>query len=262
MYPKLIEIGDFYLPTYGLLVAAAFLVALAVTTRLARKAGLSEEKVLNLALGCAFAGLLGAKLTMFLFDWEYYSRHPGEVFSIATLQAMGVYQGGIVLAIVVGWWMMRRYGLPVPRTMDVFAPGLALGHGVGRLGCFAAGCCWGIECDRPWAVTFMNLDSNRMVGVPIGVPLHPAQLYEAAAETAIFFVLYRFFQRSPQPGAVFGLYLVLYSAVRFVVEFYRNHEQSLKLGLSNTQWISLAMLALGALVLMRRSSQPRTAVVS
>jgi phosphatidylglycerol:prolipoprotein diacylglycerol transferase len=156
---------------------------------------------------------------------------------------------------------MRKTRLPLWRTADVFAPGIALGHGIGRLGCFSAGCCWGVECHLPWAVTFRNPVAHDLVGVPLGLPLHPTQLYEAFSEFAIFAILYRQFGKSHRQGAMIGLYLMLYSVVRFIVEFFRNHEQGNLWGtpLDTSQWISMGLCALGAWCLFRpegRSEAP------
>ncbi|MEO8659861.1 MAG: prolipoprotein diacylglyceryl transferase [Bryobacteraceae bacterium] len=258
MFPKLIEIGGFFLPTYGALVATAFLVGLWVTVRLGKANGVSGEVLTNLAVYCALAGILGAKLAIFVFDFGYYREHPEEIFTMSTLQAGGVFQGGLVLAVLVAWWLMRRDKLPGLATADLFAPGIAIGHGIGRLGCFAAGCCWGAACDRPWAVTFTNPDANRLVGVPLGIPLHPSQLYESAAEFVIFAVLWRAIHRPHRQGSVIGLYLVLYSTVRFLVEFVRAHEQTLKFGLSNTQWISMMLCGVG-IWLMARTARLQSA---
>ena len=87
MFPKLIDSGGFFLPTYGLLVALGFLLGLYLTTRLARTVGLDTERVNNVAIYCALAGLVGAKLFMFLFDWQLYLRDPGQIFTVETLQA-------------------------------------------------------------------------------------------------------------------------------------------------------------------------------
>jgi prolipoprotein diacylglyceryl transferase len=154
MYPKLISIGSFFIPTYGVLVALGFLAGLMVTMRLASRAGLSAEKVTNLAVYCAIAGVVGAKLFMFLFDFSYYAQNPGEIFTLSTLQAAGVFHGGFIAALIVAALYMRQQKLPVLQTMDIFAPGVAIGQAIGRLGCFAAGCCWGRECDLPWGVRF------------------------------------------------------------------------------------------------------------
>jgi phosphatidylglycerol---prolipoprotein diacylglyceryl transferase len=261
MLPKLIDTGDFFLPTYGVLVAIAFLVAIWVTGKLAAKAGLKQDTITNLAIYCALAGIVGAKLLMFMFNWRDYAENPGDIFSFSTLQAAGVYQGGLIVAVLFAVVYMRRNGLPGLLTCDVFAPGLALGHAIGRLGCFAAGCCWGTSCDRSWAVTFTNPAANELTGVPLHVPLHPSQLYESGMEFLIFGLLYRQFHKPHRDGAIIGSYLVLYSIVRFIVEFFRNHEQGLIAGLSLTQWISLATLAAGLWLLLRpgRQSQLRYA---
>jgi phosphatidylglycerol:prolipoprotein diacylglycerol transferase len=251
VFPKLIHIGSFYLPTYGVMVALGFLAGLTVTTKLARRSGLDGEKITNLAVYCALAGLLGAKLLMFLFDWRTFLSDPGQIFSLSTLQAAGVFQGGLVLAFVTAFLYMRHNGLPWLKTLDAFAPGIAIGHAIGRIGCFMAGCCWGKECSLPWAVRFTNPDAAELTGVPLNTPLHPSQLYEMATEALLFAFLY---WRSGKPhaaGKIMGLYLVLSSAARFVIEFTRFHEQGLYWGLSLTQWIAIAVAFAGAMLLAR-----------
>src|SRR5580704_9958752 len=141
LLPKLFSIGSFYLPTYGVLVAIGFLIGLTITVRLAKRSGLDGELITNLAVYCALAGLLGAKILMILFDWRIFSSDPGQIFSLSTLQAAGVFQGGLVLAFVTAYFYMRHSRLPWLQTLDAFAPGVAIGHAIGRIGCFAAGCC-------------------------------------------------------------------------------------------------------------------------
>jgi phosphatidylglycerol:prolipoprotein diacylglycerol transferase len=247
VFPKIFQIGDFFLPAYGVLVALGVLAGLKVSTTLAQRKGVDPEKISNLVVLCALAGLAGAKVAMILFDWEsHYSKNLGDIFSMATLQAAGVFQGGLVLAIVFAWWYLRKHKMPFLETADLLAPGIAIGHGIGRIGCFAAGCCWGGRCDRPWAVTFTNPEAADLTGVPLGVPLHPSQLYEAFAEFVIFGLLWQRAGWKLGPGAQIGFYLVTYSAVRFGVEFVRSHAQGLVAGLSLTQWMSAGFVALGA----------------
>jgi phosphatidylglycerol:prolipoprotein diacylglycerol transferase len=253
--PKLITVGSFFLPTYGLLTALAFLLALWITVRLGKRTGLDGERVTNLAIYCALAGMAGAKLAMFFFDWSYYTAHPRELFSITTLQAAGVFQGGLALAILTAFLYTRHFHMPGLVTADAFAPGIALGHAIGRLGCFSAGCCWGRRTSVPWAVTFTNPDAYSMFGTPIGIPLHPTQLYECFAELCVFALLLWRFRKAHRPGDIIGLYLIVSSILRFWIEFYRFHEQSLVAGLSITQWISLVLIVAGALVLLARPRQ-------
>ena len=246
MFPKLISIGSFYIPTYGVLVALGFLTGLTVTMRLARRAGLPAEKMTNLALYCAIAGIIGAKLFMFLFDIRDYIRDPGQIFTMETLQAAGVFHGGFIAALLLAAFYIRKQKLPVLRVMDNFAPGVAVGQAIGRLGCFAAGCCWGRACYLPWGVRFR---SDFAAPVPLNTPLHPVQLYESAADLLIFFYLYRRATQRHPAGQVIGLYLVLYSTARFIIEFYRVHEQSLVGPFSLTQWLAIGLFGLGLAIL-------------
>src|ERR1051326_8765871 len=166
MLPKLIQIGTFYIPTYGVLVAAAFLAALAIASKLGRARGLNKDALMNLGIYCALAGIVGAKLLMLALD-PYYRKNPAEILTLSTLQSAGIWYGGFIAALVFAFFYMRSQHLPFLKTSDVFAPGLAIGHSIGRLGCFAAGCCYGKPTHLPWAVTFTNPDANQIVGTPL-----------------------------------------------------------------------------------------------
>jgi phosphatidylglycerol:prolipoprotein diacylglycerol transferase len=182
MFPRLFTIGDFFtLHTYGLMVATALLVGIYTAGRFAPRIGVDPDKVWNLGIYMALAGLLGAKLFLVFSEWGYYSNHVGEIFSTAILHAGGVWHGGLLLAIAVGAWYTWRHKLAFAALGDVYAPGISLGHAFGRLGCFSAGCCWGTATDAAWAVTFTDPYSHKIVGVPLGIALHPTQLYEAGA---------------------------------------------------------------------------------
>lgn len=243
MYPEIFHIS--FLHSYGFLVAVAFLVALWLVGKLARESGLNPEHATDLGLSVGIAAIVGAKLLLFVVDPPHSF---GEFFSLSTLQAGGVFYGGLIAALAVAFWYMRRYGLPPLRTADAFAPAIALGHGIGRLGCFAAGCCWGTPSTLPWAVVFTDPEAQRITGVPLGVALHPTQIYEALAEFAICLILLWRFRRPHGAGSLISLYVVLYAGARFLVEFVRNHEQTNPFGgpLDTSQWISLCLAALGA----------------
>ena len=265
MFPEVFHIGTFFLPTYGLLVAIAFLTALAITSRLAVKAGLNQESVMNLGIYCALAGIVGAKVLMIVLD-PAIRNNWSEIFSLSTLQAAGIFYGGFFAALATAFLYMRRKHLPALKTADVFAPGLAIGHGIGRLGCFSAGCCWGVPTRLPWAVTFTNPRARELVGVPLGVSLHPTQLYESLGELFIFAALYGLFLRPHRDGSVVSLYLVLYGMLRFLVEFVRFHDlQSNPVTgpFSTEQWISLALVAAGSCYwLFARNRQAITTIPS
>lgn len=229
--------------------------------RLARRSGLNAELVMNLAVYVALGGLAGAKVLMIIYDWHNFTL--SQFFSLSTLQSAGVFQGGLILAFVVAILYMHYNKLPFLKTLDAFAPGVALGHSIGRLGCFSAGCCWGKETHLPWAVTFHNPDAWAITGVPLEVPLHPSQLYEFGTEAILFGFLYWRFNRAHEPGKIMGLYLVFASIARFMIEFTRAPEETPPFGLpfSPAQWICVATALAGIVMLTWpgwRSKVPRT----
>ena len=250
MFPKLITIGSFVLPTYGVLVVSGLIAGLFFASRLGEREGMKRDDVYNLGIYLALAGILGSKLALLFQERDYYYRNPGQLFSMSTLQSGGVFYGGLILAILVGLWYTRRNHLPFLKTSDAFAPGIA----IGRLGCFSGGCCWGLPTTLPWGVTFTDPYSHDVVGVPLGVALHPTQLYESGAEFFIFLFLYSQYRKKQFDGQMLGWYLVLYSTARFLVEFLRHHDaEAMLLGpISDAQWISLVLIGIGAWLLWLR----------
>jgi phosphatidylglycerol---prolipoprotein diacylglyceryl transferase len=260
LYPKLFTIGWFTVSTYGVLVASGLVTGLLVAAHFSKREGLSTDDIYNLGVYMALAGIVGSKAALIIQDWETYWHDPRQLFSVSLLQSGGIFYGGLILAIVAGVWYTRRRQIPFLKAADAFAPGIAIGHGLGRLGCFSAGCCWGLPTSLPWAVTFTNPYSNQTVGVPLNVPLHPTQLYEAVAEFAIFFFLYTQYRKKLFDGQILGWYLVLYCTARFLVEFLRSHEVDAVLwqgGPSAAQGVSLLLVGAGAYLLwLRPHAQP------
>jgi phosphatidylglycerol---prolipoprotein diacylglyceryl transferase len=257
MYPKLFEIGPITLYTYGVLLAAAYLLGLKLAMVRAKARGLDANRVLDLGIYIIISALVGAKLLLLVTDFRTFRANPAELVTLA--RSGGVFYGGLILAVTVALWYIRRVGLPLWTTCDVFAPGIALGHVVGRFGCLFAGCCYGKPTTRPWGITFTDPFASSNVGTPLGVPLHPTQLYEAGAELLILGVLL-FSERKgrPFPGRTFWLYMLLYAISRFIIEFYRGDERGTFLMFSTSQFISilLAPLAVVMLVYLGRSGQP------
>jgi phosphatidylglycerol---prolipoprotein diacylglyceryl transferase len=253
MYPELFRIGNFPINTYGVLLALAFLGALLIAARLASRDGLARERIYDLGLWMLLAGLLGSKVLM-LWTEPSYRENPWHLLSLDFLRSGGVFYGGFIGAVVTGYFLIRRYGLPWWKTADAFAPGIALGLSIGRQGCFAAGCCWGKPTTLPWGVRFSEL-GHEITGVPLDAHLHPTQLYESFAALLIFFFLLWLHRRRRFDGQVILLFAVLYGAVRFLIEFLRDDPRgdiaglTTLTGLSTSQMISL-VLGLGALVLL------------
>jgi len=257
MYPRLFELGPITLYTYGVLLAAAYLVGLKLAMVRAKARGLDANRVLDLGIYIIISALVGAKLLLLVTDFRTFRADPRELLTLA--RSGGVFYGGLILAVTVALWYIRRVGLPLWTTCDVFAPGIALGHVVGRFGCFFAGCCYGKPTTKPWGITFTDPFAQSNVGTPLGVPLHPTQLYEAGAELLILiFLLVSERKGRPFPGRTFWLYMLLYAISRFIIEFFRGDERGTVFMFSTSQFISLllAPLAVAMLVYLSRAKTP------
>jgi phosphatidylglycerol:prolipoprotein diacylglycerol transferase len=212
------------------------------------------------------SSLVGSKLLM-LFTEPEYRDQPLQLFSLDFLRSGGVFYGGLIGAIFAGYFLMRRYKLPWWKTADACAPGIAIGNFFGRQGCFAAGCCWGKPTNLPWGVKFSAL-GHEITGVPIGVPLHPTQLYESFAMLIVFFFLLWLHKRRYFNGQVILFYALLYSVARFTIEFFRDDPRgdlfglTTATGLSTSQMISIVVCAVSLALLIvrwRRASDMRSA---
>jgi phosphatidylglycerol:prolipoprotein diacylglycerol transferase len=241
-------IGPLTLHTYGALLAVAFLAGLWIAHREAKRTGLDAARITDMAVYVLIGGLVGARLLLLLVDWRHYVENPRDIWTL--LQSGGVFYGGLLGALPVAWWYARRHKLDGWRTADVLAPGVVLGQSIGRLGCFAAGCCWGRACDLPWAVTFKDPYVARQVGTPIDLPLHPTQLYESLATAVIFLLVLWIARHKKFHGQVALAYVTLYAAARFGIEFFRGDAaRGVVFGgaLSTSQFIALLMVAGAAL---------------
>lgn len=262
MYPEIIRIGSFPINTYGVFLALAFLCAILITVRLARRDGLPSEKIYDLSLWMLLAALVGSKVLM-LFTEPEYRDHPLQLLSLDFLRSGGVFYGGLLGAVLAGYLLMKRYQLPWWKTADACAPGIAIGNFFGRQGCFAAGCCWGKPTTLPWGVKFTEL-GHEITGVPTDTYLHPTQLYESFAMLLVFVFLLWVHKRKRFNGQVILAYALLYSIIRFAIEFVRDDPRGDVLGLTTLTGLSTSQLisivvglsALIVLIVRRRRSNP------
>jgi len=257
MHPILIKIGPVTIHSYGFMMAVGVALALWFMYRQAKNQGIDANRLLDGAFYIILVSLFGAKLILFLGDISRYTRNIKELFWIA--RSGGVFQGGLVFGIVFGLWYLRRRRLPTWKVADIVAPALALGHGFGRIGCFLAGCCYGTECALPWGVTFHNAYANQLTGVTLNQPLHPVQLYEAGLNFLNFLILTLILKKKTFDGQVFPLYVVNYSVIRYITEFFRGDHPdraflfrgtSPLLTMSYPQFFCILGLAIGLLLFM------------
>ena len=261
MYPELFRIGSFPVNTYGVFLAIAFLCAILVTAKLAERDGLPRDRVYDLCLWMLLAGLVGSKILM-LFTEPEYRANPLQLISLDFLRSGGVFYGGLLGAVAAGYFLMKRYKLPWWKTADACAPGIAIGNFFGRQGCFAAGCCWGKPTTLPWGVQFSEA-GHEITGVPIDAHLHPTQLYESFAMLLVFLFLLWLHKRRRFSGQVVLIYALLYSVIRFSIEFVRDDPRgdifglTTLTGLSTSQMISIVIGLSALIVLLIRSKKNR-----
>ena len=249
MFPELFSIGPVTVYTYGVLLAASYLLGLRLAMWRGKSWGLDANRVLDLGIYIIISALVGAKLLLLIVDFDQFVRSPAELLSLA--RSGGVFYGGLILAVVVAFWYMWRHKLPFWTTCDVFAPGIALGHVTGRLGCLAAGCCYGKPATVAWAITFRSPAAAANVGTPLGIPLHPTQLYEAGAELLILLLLLATERKGkPFAGRTFWAYMFLYAVSRYIIENYRGDPRGMVFGISTSQFISLILAPLSVLMLV------------
>jgi phosphatidylglycerol:prolipoprotein diacylglycerol transferase len=260
MYPRLFTIpafdllgrhlGPISLPTYGVLLAIAFLAGLWVVGREAKRSGLDVIRVTDLAIYALIGGLVGARLLLVIVDWQFYSKNWSELWGL--VQSGGVFYGGLIGGILVGAWYIRRHQMAIWPLADVLAPGVVLGQAIGRLGCLAAGCCFGKPTTVAWAVTFRDMYAAQRLGTPVDIPVHPTQIYESIATILIFAFLIWLARRKRFHGQVAMIYVMLYSVARYLIEYFRGDSARgfvLEGRLSTSQLISIVLFAAAAATL-------------
>lgn len=251
MYPVLLRFPEFIpllggkgLHTYGLMVALGFLFGMIYVKNECRREGLDENRAMDLFFYVAIAGLLGSRIFYIINSVDDFWSDPLIFFRV--WEGGLVFQGGVICSVVVAVYYWRKYPFPFFKYADAFSPALSLGHALGRLGCFFAGCCYGQQCDigNPFALVFPHTPDTV---APPGIPLYPTQLMEAFGEFAILGFLLLFRTRRPFYGAIFLAYLMSYGVLRSIVEMFRGDVIRgfvIKPYLSNGQFISLIAIVI------------------
>ena len=254
MYPELFRIGNFPITTYGIFMALGMLLALFVASRLAARDGLSKDRIYDLGLWTLVGGLVGSKILMVLVEPDV------QIFTLDFLRSGGVFYGGLIGGFLAVAILVPLYKLPFWKVADALAPGVALGQAFGRQGCFSAGCCWGKPTTLPWGVHFTEL-GHEYTGVPIVGPdggdlhLHPTQLYESFIMLAVFGILVYLHRKKKFDGQILITYGIIYSIVRFSIEFIRDDPRgdlfgfTTATGLSTSQGVSL-IVAIASVIFM------------
>lgn len=261
MFPRLFDFGTIeflgrtfhpILHTYGLLLAGGFVIGLADAVRRAPRHGIERRHIYDLGLFLFLGAIVGAKLLLVFVNPGAFLQNP-----LSVVTAGGVFLGGFLGAVAATVWFFRSRGIPVWEGGDLMGPSIALGHSIGRLGCFAGGCCYGLPADGLPAVTFTDIYANSVTGVPLHTPLHPTQLYESGFEIALYLFLLWLMPRRRFAGQVFFTWVGLYAAGRFLIEFLRGDPRGFVFDglLSTSQFLGIWLLAaavIGLVALHRR----------
>jgi len=250
MHPRLISTPYFVLHTFGVFLAAAYLASLWWLLRGAKRQRLDSERAAGLGLWIIVGAIIGAKALMVVRTLPEYLAHPSDLWSFATLQSAGDFYGGFIGALVAALlFFLIHPEIPRWRFADLTAPPIALGQAIGRIGCFMAGDDFGRPTHLPWAVTFRDPDAAEIGGAPLGVPLHPVQLYESAVCLAIFFFLVWLARRKRFDGEIILAYSMMYAVARFFLECLRGDmDRGFLFGgmLSTSQFIGILVLIIAA----------------
>ena len=255
MHPILIHIGWLTLPTYGLMMVIAILAAIYTVHLLGRREGLKADQIFDFSVWLVIVGLLGAKVLMIVSNWGYYKANPGQIFSKETFMAGGVFYGGFLASVLFAIWYVHVYKLPLWKVFDAYSPAISLGLGIGRIGCFAAGCDYGKPTSSFLGVTFTNPYSHDVTGVPLGVPLYPTQPLEFLVCVLIFASLLLLYKHKRYDGQVFVVYVVMYAVARFLMEFLRgDSDRGFVFNglLSTSQFIAILAVAAAAVIFLKR----------
>ncbi len=255
MHPIAFHLGSLAIHSYGVMIALAFLVGLWTATRRGARVNLSREDIGDVTLWLMVGAILGARVAYVATYWK--DEFAGQPLSeIIMIQHGGlVYYGGLIGATLCGMLAIHWKKMPLWKTADVLAPSIALGSVFGRIGCLLNGCCYGRFCTLPWAIRFPAGQAN--TGVPVGVPLHPTQIYDALLNLLLYGFLAWLFRRKKFDGQIFATYLLCYAVTRSVVEAFRGDYNAghQHFGLTPAQLVSVPIFFAGltlAAVLSRR----------
>ncbi len=245
MHPVLLKIGSFELASYGLMTALGYVAASLYLLPRLKKIGIDKDTFWNLIFIAFIGALAGSKLLYIIVSWPQLGTTLAEKLTniVRDFRYGFVFFGGMIVSVGALVWYIKKKKLPLLKTADFLIVGLPLGHAFGRIGCFLAGCCYGRPTDLPWGVTFT--DPHSLVPPEwLGIPLHPTQLYECAGNLVLFFLLHRASQKKHRNGSILVEYILGYSLMRFIIEFFRgDFRGEYLLGLSPSQVIALAAAA-------------------
>ena len=247
MFPDLFSIGPFTLHTYGLFVAIGFFVALLVAVKIGKtREGIPPQRIMDMGFIIILSAIVGSRVLYVLMNITYYSNHPWDMFKI--WEGGLVFSGGIVAVLLTIPWYVRRHHLSFWKTCDLWAPAVAVGQAIGRIGCLMAGCCYGKPTDLKWGIVFTHPHSL----APRNVALHPTQIYSSISGFIIFIILLLIYSKRKFEGQVLLWFLILHSTARLAIERFRGDDRGMLFGgtVSVTQLVTILVLFGSVIILL------------
>ena len=246
MFPDLFSIGPLTIHTYGLFVAIGFAVAILVAIKVGKAQGMQPERVMDMGFITILCAIVGSRLMYVIINFSYYKNHLMDIFRI--WQGGLIFSGGLITVFLAMGWYLKRHHLSFWETGDLWAPSIAIGQGIGRIGCFMAGCCHGKPTEMKWGVIFTHPHSL----APSNIPLHPTQLYASFSGLIIFLVLMVLHAKKQFEGQVILWFLILHSTARLLIERFRGDDRGLIPGseMSTTQLLAFLILIASVVILI------------
>jgi phosphatidylglycerol:prolipoprotein diacylglycerol transferase len=246
MFPDLFSIGPFTLHTYGLFVAFGSFAGLMVAVKMGKSEGIGLQQVMDMGFIIILAAIIGSRLMYVLMNISHYLERPADIFKL--WQGGLVFSGGIICVVLAVGWYARRHRLSMWKVADLWAPAAAMGQGVGRIGCFMAGCCYGKPTDLKWGVVFTHPHCL----APTNISLHPTQIYSSLSGFVIFVVLILLHSKKKFEGQVLLWFLILHSTSRLAIERFRGDYRGMIPGteMTTTQLVTTLILIASVITLM------------
>ncbi|MDD5313223.1 MAG: prolipoprotein diacylglyceryl transferase [Dehalococcoidia bacterium] len=247
--PIIFSLGTLEVRWYGLMVVLAVIAVIGIALLEARRTGFPTDVIWDVGLWAVVGGILGARLLHIIDRWEYYIYHPDQLLNFAGLAIWGAVLGAFIAILIyvyvkkISFWQLG----------DIIAPGAIVGQAIGRVGCLVNGCCYGLTCELPISIIYLNPNSY----APHGIPLYPTQIFHIVWNMLGFGVLWMLRKRLKPLGSLFLLWLIIFSVGDFIVHIFREGEPFL-FSLPQAQVIDIAILAVGVPLFVYRIVRYRT----
>jgi phosphatidylglycerol:prolipoprotein diacylglycerol transferase len=250
MYPIFLNFGKIVVFSYGIFIWLSFVVSiLYLLTSIDRFkiTYISKNELFNLCVYIMFFGVIGSRLFFVVMNFDNFLLNPIDFFKF--WEGGFVYYGGFLFGVIFLILYSKKKKIKIFDIFNFFSPGLALGHSIGRIGCFCAGCCYGKKTNVPWAIIFRNEKSLAIVGEY----LHPTQLYEFICNFLLFLFLHFYYKKKHNTKKLFAIYFVCYSILRFIIDFFRGDFDKIKyFKLSISQISSIFLFFIGLYILCKK----------